>query len=71
MERTIVRCDSGAFYSTIWIPLVSFKAIRFGSARFQRCPVHRRWERAVQVDVAALTYDERRQAKSTVDIGIP
>lgn len=71
MQRTIVRCDSGAFYSTIWIPLVSFKAIRFGSARFQRCPVHHRWERASQVDVTALTDVERNQAESTVDIGIP
>ncbi len=71
MERTIVRCDSGGLYSTIWIPLISFKAIRFGSARFQRCPVHRRWERATLVDATALTDEERRAAESIVDVGIP
>lgn len=71
MKRTIVRCDSGALYSTIWLPLISFKAVRFGSARLQRCPVHRRWERATQIDVTALTDDERRRAVSTVDVGIP
>ncbi|WP_299570071.1 hypothetical protein [uncultured Williamsia sp.] len=71
MNRTIVRCQSGALYSSIWIPMVSFKAARLGTSRFQRCPVHKRWERARPVDPSTLTADERAAAERIEDIGIP
>ncbi|MEH3154317.1 MAG: hypothetical protein PGN29_02860 [Gordonia paraffinivorans] len=71
MNRKIVRCDSGALYSSIWIPMVSFKAARLGTSRFQRCPVHHRWERARLVDPSTLSDGERSAAESVQDIGIP
>jgi hypothetical protein len=71
MDRTIVRCAQGALYSTIWVPLVSLKAVRLGNQRLQRCPVHHKWERVERVDPATLSAEERSQAESIRDIGIP
>jgi len=51
----IVRCMRGALFETVWIPLVSFKAIRLGPLRIQRCPVHRRVEVVQLVDQATLS----------------
>jgi hypothetical protein len=44
LDRAIVQCSRGAYYETVWFPFVSFKAIRLGTRRFQKCPVHERWE---------------------------
>lgn len=33
----------------MWLPFVSFKSIRLGTRRFQKCPVHQRWELARMV----------------------
>jgi hypothetical protein len=60
----IVRCQSGGLFETRWVPFISFKAVRLGSRRFQRCPVHARWELVEQVDPAMLSDEERRQAAS-------
>lgn len=58
----IVRCSGGALFQTMWIPLVSFKAIRLGSRRLQRCPVHGRWELVQRVDPSTLTEQELAEA---------
>jgi hypothetical protein len=58
----IVRCMRGALFETVWIPLVSFKAIRLGPLRIQRCPVHRRVEVVHPVDPATLSDAERTEA---------
>jgi hypothetical protein len=71
VKRTIVRCESGGLYSTIWVPMASFKAARLGNARLQCCPVHTRWERARRVDPATLSADDRAAAEQIQDIGIP
>lgn len=71
MERTIVRCSQGALYSTIWWRWGSFKAIRLGSLRVQRCPIHRRWEKTWRADVDELTAAELASARSVVDSSIP
>lgn len=44
LDRTIVQCSRGSYYETVWVPYISFKSIRLGSRRFQKCPVHKRWE---------------------------
>ena len=54
-DDVIVRCSGGGYYHTRWIPLVSFKSIRLGARRFQRCPVHSRWEMAGIVEDEDLT----------------
>lgn len=69
-EWTVVRCSGGAFYETKWLPLGSFKAIRLGSKRFQRCPVHHKWEMTSQVPEEILTPEVREQAAQHRDSGI-
>jgi hypothetical protein len=54
----IFRCQRGGLFETRWVPFVSFKAVRWGSRRYQRCPVHERWEIVVQVDPAMLSEQE-------------
>ncbi|WP_328855908.1 hypothetical protein OG579_10615 [Williamsia herbipolensis] len=71
MKRTVVRCASGGLYSTIWVPMVSLKAVRLGGSRWQRCPVHGKWETARPVDPGQLTAEQRRAAEAITDIGIP
>jgi hypothetical protein len=61
---TTVRCSRGAVFETIWVPKVSFKAVRLGDRRLQRCPVHHRWEVIRRVDSATLTPAERAEAAS-------
>ena len=58
----IVRCMRGSLFETVWIPLVSIKAIRLGPLRIQRCPIHRRVEIVRQVDPATLSDAERAEA---------
>lgn len=70
VDRTIVRCASGALYSTIWVPMVSVKAVRLGNARWQRCPVHKRWEMTRRVDPRTLSDAERAAAGEVRDSGI-
>ncbi|WP_288336789.1 hypothetical protein [uncultured Gordonia sp.] len=71
MNRVIVRCDRGAYYSTIWWPLGSFKAARFGPMRVQRCPVHHAWEKTRRVDPSQLSDDVVAGARATTDWPIP
>lgn len=71
MNRTIVQCAQGALYSSIWWPLVSVKSVRMGSQRLQRCPVHRRWEKTVQVDGAGLSAAEIAEAEAVTDWPVP
>lgn len=66
----IVRCDRGHFYTTIWVPLASFKAFRFGWRRWQRCPLGH-WGWAEPVDPTTLAPDELAQAQTTHDVRIP
>jgi hypothetical protein len=49
-------------FETTWVPLASFKAVRLGSRRLQRCPVHHRFELIRRVDPTTLTDDERAEA---------
>ena len=58
----IVRCMRGSLFETVWIPLVSLKAIRLGPLRIQRCPIHRRVEIVQPVNPATLSDAERAEA---------
>jgi hypothetical protein len=71
MDRTIVRCSQGALFSTVWAPLISFKAIRLGSVRVQRCPVHHKWQRVSRVDPSTLTSDQVKAAEQIHDTNVP
>ena len=69
--RTIVRCRQGHLYTTIWIPFMSFKAVRLGLTRFQFCPIGRHWSFVTPVRASDLTDAERRQASEYQDNQIP
>lgn len=65
--QRIVRCSQGHLYTTTWMPLVSFKSIRLGSRRYQRCPVGHHWALTAQVDPDTLTDQERSRAQAIHD----
>ena len=58
----IVRCKQGGLFETKWVLFSSFKAVRLGSRRLQKCPVHRRWELVQRVDPTTLSGEERAAA---------
>jgi hypothetical protein len=67
----IVRCSKGHVFTTIWIPGVSFKSIRLGGARYQRCPVGNHWSLVRPVPEDELTDEDRRSAEEYRDTAIP
>jgi hypothetical protein len=64
----IAECSEGALFETLWVPHVSFRAIRLGNRRLQRCPVHRRWQLVHRVAPATLT-DEQLAAAARYPAG--
>lgn len=69
--RTIVRCQEGHLFTTLWVPGASLKAVRLGWWRYQRCPVGRHWSLVTPVQDSELTDAERDQALAHPDIRIP
>ncbi|KAF7555015.1 hypothetical protein G7Z17_g2479 [Cylindrodendrum hubeiense] len=63
----IVRCSDGHLYTTVWVPMMSLKALRFGSRRVQRCPVGHHWTTVVRVESGELTYAELEKAMGIHD----
>lgn len=68
---TIVRCQNGHLFTTIWVPFISLKAIRLGLVRIQRCPVGGHLAFVTPVRESDLTDAELQQARSTRDTNIP
>ena len=68
---TVVRCLEGHLFTTIWLPGGSFKALRFGPFRFQRCPVGNHLTFVTPVKDSDLTDEERRFAEEHHDAWIP
>jgi hypothetical protein len=58
----VVRCSKGHVFRTLWVPGVSFKAVRLGLVRFQRCPVGHHWALVTPANEADLTDEQRRLA---------
>jgi hypothetical protein len=69
--EVVVRCHAGHLFTTIWVPGVSFKALRLGPWRVQRCPVGRHWSLVTPVRRTDLTLEQRVAADATKDIRIP
>jgi len=67
--NVIVRCRQGHLFTTIWVPFASFKAVRLGSFRLQRCPVGD--HSSLVTPDADLTDEERRTAGEHRDVRIP
>lgn len=60
--NTIARCLSGHLFTTIWIPFISFKALRLAIFRIQRCPIGNHLTFVSPVNKSALSDEERRFA---------
>ena len=69
--NTLVRCQEGHLFTTMWIPGASVKALRLGWWRFQRCPVGDHWSLVHPVKGADLTDEERQFAAEHRDIRLP
>lgn len=67
----VVRCRRGHLFTTLWIPLVSVKAVRLGWWRFQRCPVGPHWSLVTPVRNSELTRRDKRLAHGRRDIRLP
>jgi len=67
----IVRCRDGHLFTTTWIPMVSFKAIRLGLVRVQYCPVGDHVVPVRLVRDEDLTPAERLAASQFHDNGVP
>ena len=65
--RTVVRCRHGHVFTTLWVPGVSFKAIRLGWWRFQRCPVGSHWSLVTPIPVDTLSEEDRALAAQNHD----
>lgn len=60
---SIVRCRDGHLFETPYLPAMSFKAVRLGPERFQRCPVGRHWVMVTRVPEEELTAAEVADAR--------
>ena len=69
--RTVVRCRDGHVFTTVWVPFASFKAIRLGRHRFQRCPVGGHWTFVTRVADEDISDAERGQAEQFFDGPVP
>ena len=70
-RRVVVRCRDGHLFTTVWVPFVSFKSLRFGAWRWQRCPVAGHWTFVAPLPDDQLTDSERRLAEHFPDGPIP
>jgi hypothetical protein len=69
--RTVVRCHRGHLFTTLWIPGASFKSIRLGPWRIQRCPVGHHWALVWPAKVSELGPAELADAAAARDLRIP
>ncbi len=69
--RRIARCSDGHLFTSTVIPGASLRALRLGSARYQRCPVGNHWGLVTWVDPSTLTPEQRDAAESVRDSRIP
>ena len=69
--RVVARCRDGHLFTTIWIPGISVKSLRFGPWRVQHCPVGHHWSILTPAPRADLSEEERRGAGAVHDIRLP
>ncbi|QNE20089.1 hypothetical protein F1D05_21955 [Kribbella qitaiheensis] len=67
---SIVRCSAGHLFTTKWMALGSFKAIRLGPVRYQRCPVGHHRSLIRRVDPGSLSRQERATAARIRDTSV-
>jgi hypothetical protein len=70
-SQTVVRCRDGHLFTTIWLPMVSIKAVRLGNGRWQHCPVGKHWSTVTPVDESTLDPGTLAAARAVHDIRLP
>jgi hypothetical protein len=70
-SEAVVRCQDGHLLTTIWLPLVSIKAVRLGNRRWQHCPVGKHWTTVVPVEESTLDPATLEAARAVHDIRLP
>jgi hypothetical protein len=70
---TPVRCSAGHLFTTIWVPLLSFKAVRLVGTRYQHCPVGHHWASVTRLDSGGATPAAAELAEAALvhDVRIP
>ncbi len=66
-----VRCSEGHLFTTIWLPLASVKAARFGGRRYQHCPVGGHWAMVSPLDPDSADPADLQAAAAVHDRRIP
>ncbi len=69
--ETPVRCSKDHVYTSIWVPLASFKSLRVGWRRWQRCPVGKHWAMTYRLDQESAPPELLTQAAAVHDWHIP
>jgi hypothetical protein len=69
--NVIVRCREDHLFTTIWVPGISFKSLRFVGWRLQRCPVGRHTSLVTLVRRGELTESQERLAEEIKDVRLP
>jgi hypothetical protein len=67
----IARCQDGHLFETPFITGVSFKAVRLGPERLQRCPVGKNWVKVTFPAAGDLSAAERETARRNRTSPIP
>jgi hypothetical protein len=67
----IARCQDGHLFETPFITGVSFKAVRLGAERIQRCPVGKNWVKVTFPAAGDLSAAERETARRNRTSPIP
>ncbi len=62
--KLIVRCRQGHLFTTFWLPGMSFKALRLGWWRYQRCPVGGHWSLITPVRPSELSESDARKREA-------
>jgi hypothetical protein len=70
-DNVVVRCSEGHLFTTTWIPMMSFKAIRLGLVGFQYCPLCDHATFITPVRNSELTDRERHIAEQHHDGLLP
>jgi hypothetical protein len=69
--NVIVRCREDHLFTTIWVPGISFKSLRFIGWRLQRCPVGHHTSLVTLVRRSELTESQERDAEGIKDVRLP
>lgn len=67
MARVVVQCAVGHLFSTEWVSFVSFKAVRLGRKRYQKCPECGRFRMVQKVSRQSVGDARYREAMHRFD----